>query len=511
VQEQPVADDVPIAKDPDRFKAGTLTYTKAGLLTLFLWLLWGDVCVTILSAASSGVATLAFKRHGAPNWLMGLLLATIPGLLNFTFNPIISTASDRTRTRWGRRIPYLAFTAPIAGALMIVMGLSEDLGLNLARLAHWNPEITIVVALALCYTLFSFTDLFVGTVYYYLFNDVVPRPYFSRFAALFSAVGQLSGAFYGWYVYQYSEDHMKAILVSVGVLYMIGYTFMCFFVKEGKYPPPPAGMERRQGMVAMAKLYLKECFCHRFYWIFYLANAAMPAAFACGFATVFLNRDSLGLSLSQIGKVGAVASLATAALLYPAGIIADRVHPLSFMRFTMVLQTTLSFVSLNWLFWNPSPHTALIIYITYWVMAVPLGAMHRASAGPMVMHMLPQERYGQFCAAAAMVSSLVLAVLGVIAGVYLDVMKWLYSDVFAGAFLNRMKWLYENSDFGYRFIPVWQVAFMCFATWTLFLLHREWVRLGGKKHYRPPSADVPDSEQKPPAEAANGADEKAQA
>jgi len=45
---------------------------------------------------------------GAPNWLLGLILSTIPGILNMTVCPASSFYSDRFRSRWGRRTPFLS-------------------------------------------------------------------------------------------------------------------------------------------------------------------------------------------------------------------------------------------------------------------------------------------------------------------------------------------------------------------------------------------------------------------
>jgi hypothetical protein len=71
---------------------------------------------------------------------------------------------------------------------------------------------------------------------YYLANAVVPRPFLSRASALFGAIGSITGSLYGWYIYQYSEEYMKAILVVVEIVYVVGFTSQCVFVKEGQYP-----------------------------------------------------------------------------------------------------------------------------------------------------------------------------------------------------------------------------------------------------------------------------------
>jgi maltose/moltooligosaccharide transporter len=468
--QSPSVGETPVHERADRFKVGTLTYTKMGMVALFAWLLWGDLCFMLHDIAVQNVLPLAFKRHGGSNFLIGVLITTMPSFLNFTLNPIISTASDRTRTRWGRRIPYLVFSAPVNAGLLILLAFSEDIGLSLSHMGGWAPEATIVAVMAVCFALFRMTDLFVGTVYYYLFNDVVPTAFLARFLSLFRVVGILSGAAFNFFVFAHAETHMREVFLGAGILYLAGYTLMCFKVKEGEYPPPPPTMKMRSGLIGLTKVFLKECFFHRFYWYFFLSNAAWAATAACGPFVVFLNRDSLGLTLGQIGKIGAVTGVASAILLYPAGVLADRLHPLRFMCVTVVLQCIWGLTALNWLFWNPSSRTALIVIIGISVVSVPLSTMHTAAILPLAMRLLPTERFGQFCAASAMVSSLALMAGGAV----------------SGGFIDLVKRLHHGSDFAYRYIPVWSLAFLCVSMIFLLLVHREWVKLGGLRSYEPP-------------------------
>lgn len=472
-----------------RFKVGTLTYTKMGLVALFAWLLWGDFCYNLHEAVVNSVLPLIFKRNGAPNWLMGVLITSMPAAINFTLNPIISTASDRARTGWGRRKPFLAISAPINALCLILMAFTPDLaGMAqdgfVGRVLQWSPGATMVAVVAICFVFFRLTDLFVGTVYYYLFADVVPAAFLARFMALFRVVATLSGSLYSAFIYQYAETHMRPIFLCAGVLYLIGYTIMCLKVKEGKYPPPPVGMHS-VGLVQKIKTYCSECFFHRFYWYFFLTNATWNLAGAMGPYGVFLARDSLGLTLAQIGNIAAVTALVSATLLYFAGVLADRLHPLRFMRWTMVMQTVWALTSLNWLFWDPSPRAAWIVMVSLTVVSVPLGVMHHAAAFPMIVRLLPKERFGQFSAANAMVISAVTIIGGLLGGLFLDLMKKMCG----------------GSDYAYRYIPVWQLGCMFLALVMLFRLYREWIKRGGLKNFTPPAASDDDE---PPADGENG-------
>ena len=61
------------------YRCGTLTYTKIGLFALFAWLLWGDFCFTLMEAVVPTVLPLKLKGLGAPNWMIGVIMATLPG------------------------------------------------------------------------------------------------------------------------------------------------------------------------------------------------------------------------------------------------------------------------------------------------------------------------------------------------------------------------------------------------------------------------------------------------
>lgn len=52
--------------------------------------------------------------------LVGLLMG-MDNLLGIVIQPWIGNRSDGTRTRWGRRIPYLAVGMPVAALLFAVM------------------------------------------------------------------------------------------------------------------------------------------------------------------------------------------------------------------------------------------------------------------------------------------------------------------------------------------------------------------------------------------------------
>lgn len=184
-----------------RYRCGTLVYTKAGLFTLFSWMLWGDFCFTLMESVWPNILPLILKAHEAPNAVIGIVMVTIPNAMNFVLNPIISTASDRYRGKRGRRIPFLLFATPFITFFLVLLGFSKELG---SLLHSWmgglHPNLTAsmvtVGLMSVLIVCFRFFELFVGTVFWYLFNDVVPSAFMGRFLGFFRVIGALAGALF---------------------------------------------------------------------------------------------------------------------------------------------------------------------------------------------------------------------------------------------------------------------------------------------------------------------------
>jgi maltose/moltooligosaccharide transporter len=468
------------ADQGEKFKVGTLSYTKAGLITVFLYLLWGDFCFTLMETVVPSVLPVKFNGLDAPNWVLGLILTTIPNLMATVINPIISFRSDRLRSRWGRRIPFLAGATPFLTVFLILLGYSESIGrwIHAALMEGSGSELTTVLfvigTLVVC---FQFFNLFITSVYYYLFNDVVPHAFLGRFLALFRMVGTLAGALFNYFVFQFAESHMQEIFLYAALLYFVAFMVMCWKVREGNYPPPDENADGRRGLAADIKTYAKECFTHRFYWYFFLANSAYAMTWVSGSFGVLAATKVIGLDLATFGKIGGAAAIISLVLLYPAGIISDRFHPLRVLLGSTVAQAMLAPFSIAFLFLRGglSDGTALAIYLGISLIGIPIGTLHNASELPMFMKLLPQERYGQFCSANALVRS--VALMG--------------GGLACGAFLDLVKPLGAVPELCYRFVPVWNLFWVALSGFFYFRLYREWKRLGGETGYQPPMVAGP--------------------
>jgi MFS family permease len=463
-----------------QFSVGTLVYSRAGLAWLFTWLLWGDFCFTMMETVVPSIVPLRLRELNAPNWVMGLVLVTLPCILNVALNPIISTASDRHRGRMGRRIPFMLFTVPFVSIALCLMAYSSELGVWLHSLlgasTGWSAAAVTVGAIAIAMGLFKFSDMFVNTVFWYFFNDVVPHNVMARFLSLFRIVGAGAGALYNYFIFQYALSHLRLIFLCVACLYLVGFTMMCLLVKEGKYPASAKLAEKKWDILRMTRTYFGECMQHRLYIYFFLHNMFWSLSGVCGIFGVFLNL-SLGLTLQQLGSIAAAVGVANIILAYPAGALADRFHPLRAMLWIkagILLIAPLNFI---WLFTSFSAELNFKVLIALQVISLPLGLIYNAVALPMFMRILPKDRFGQFCSFTAISQAGAMAVGGVLAGGYIDLMRKVFPDAAWG------------KDYCYRMIPAWGLPFLILGMVFLVLLYRTWKKLGGDLNYVPPGKD----------------------
>lgn len=468
---------------PVRYNHGTLSYSKAGLITLFLFLLWGDFCFSLMELVVPSILPLKLNTLQAPNWLLGLIVTTIPNLMGAIINPIISFRSDRYRSKWGRRIPFLFGATPFLVLFLTLLGYADPIGRWVhagvlgGRFSETTVLLTVIGVFMVC---FQFFNLFITSVYYYLFNDVVPSVFLGRFMALFKMVGGAAGAAYNFFVLQYADTHMQEIFLLAGLVYLVAFVMMCWKVKEGGYPPPPAYEGNDRGLKAAIKTYASECFTHRFYWLFFLANSCIAMTWVTQVYSLLTATRYMGFDLALIGKVGGISGLIGIALLYPAGAIADRLHPFRVLLVGVAAQVFLGVLGVIFIFMRPSLslNTAIYIWIGLSAVSLPLTTLYYAAELPTLMRLLPRARYGQFCSANAMVRSIAL----------------IFGGVASGAFVDLATKLHPSPEYGYRFPSVWNLFFHSCAAVFFFLLYREWKRLGGAKNFVPPQVEVPDDQ-----------------
>ena len=456
------------------YNCGTLTYTKIGLFAIFAWMLWGDFCFTLMEAVVPSILPLKLKSLGCSNWLMGLVLTAAPCFISMTVGPYVSFKSDRYRSKWGRRIPFILWSMPFLCIFLSLLGLSDDICALLQRhsefLRHYTPATITIILVALFLIVFQFFNMFVNSVFWYLFNDVVPAQFLARFMGAFRIVGTAAGALYNCFIFQYAGTHMREIFIGVALLYLIGFGAACLKIKEGQYPPPDEQEKAAGRGMQGLKTFFKESFTHKFYWFRFLFTSFSAVGWAIYPFSIFFQQE-MGLSLGQIGKISGIGSIAVMAAMYLMAIFVDRWHPLRICVYGSIFSVLSGMIGWVWIFVSIPGDYYFWLCLGNLVIAAFLSALVDVAGTPAQMRIFPKSRYGQFCSAQAMLRSSFQIAGGILAGLYIDVVK-----IFC-----------HGSDYAYRFNCVWGTVFGMIGAIFTVKVYREWYRLGGDKHFHPPA------------------------
>ena len=455
---------------------GTLTYTTMGLVSLFGFMIWGDFCNVLMGYVVPSIMPLKFKGLGASNVLIGLFSVTIPSIMSVLLNPYISFKSDRCRSRWGRRIPFILFTLPPLCLSLVALAFGEDIARlvmpSVQKLAAFSPAMVTIGTLGILLVVFLFFQQFVNAIFCGLFNDVVPTPLMGRFMGTMQVVGGASGFLYNYFIFQYAETNMREIFLGASALYFLGVGMMCLFVRETEHPPITEEERAASSGLSGVTTYFKERFSHKFYWtkFFYISSTNINTA-GVGVFTIFFYKQ-MGLTLVDVGKAAAVLAVAGMATAYFASIFIDRWHPLRIIAYSAILSVVFGLSNFVWVFITLAPAAFFWLHL---LGAGMIGNFSNSVAAvanlPFDMRLHPKSRFTQFCSAQALLRCLCTMVAGVVGGLYYDVIKGFFG----------------GSDFAYRFGFAWTAVWATVSAVLGYHLYRQWQVLGGDKHFHTPA------------------------
>lgn len=440
----------------DHLSIGTLRYTFPKLVMLFIWLLLGSFGFALISSAVPVMLPLTLREMNANNLLIGLLVGSTPALINMLLNPIISVRSDRTRTSWGRRRPYLLIATPAITMLMLLIGWSGRLLQIFGVPEIWIPAIAIGLTgvLIVGYQVFY---LFVGSTIYYLFVDVVPLHYLGRYMALFNLICSLKGFIFNRWFVKYAENAAPLLYTGLALFFLVCMLVMILLVKEGSYPPIKEEAHK-VSLWKSVKIYFRECFTIPFYLCLFLAVAINSTSTVCrSLFGVFFAQKNLGLSLEDYGIVQSYCALLSMCLAIPFGWLNDKIHPLKVQiggACAVVLANIAAFVLIK-------EYTSFMVCM---IIIAAAYALQNSSALPLTAALFPRSRYGQFGSAQAVFVSVILIAANTIGGIFMDWVK------------------------DYRYLFAWDFVLTFAAIIALLVVYRYWKRYGGERNFQAPEA-----------------------
>ena len=425
-----MSDSLPATSSIDRktWRAGTLTYTAGGLVLVFIWLLLGDFSWQMKERGTQPVVQVMLRQFQASDFLTGFLVVALPAVIGIFLTPIISYRSDRHRGRWGRRIPFLLFTAPLTTLAMVGMAFSPLIGAWINRYLGHGPEslnLTVILVLGVCWTLLDIATVVATALFGALVNDVVPRELIGRFYGFFRVVSLLAGILFNKFVIGHSQGHYILILAGIGVLFGVGITLMCLMVKEGEYPPPPEPVPgEKRGFIVAVKTYARDCFTKPHYlWIFASMGLAQLAMTPVNTFAVF-TAGSFGMSLETYGNYLAVMYTCSLLLAYPLGWMADRFHAVRMALWSLAIYTVVMVVGY---FYISGPTSFGWIFLAHGV----LGGCYFTGAAAYGQMLFPKLKYAEYASAGALLLALGNIILGLAMGKLLDLLDHNYRYTFA--------------------------------------------------------------------------------
>ncbi len=468
--ELPPADTLNDATPPagKLWHAGTLTYTKSGLVMLFVFLLGGDFTWQLRDRFIIPTMPLLLRKFGGSDFITGLLMGTLPAALGILLAPVVSYRSDRHRGRFGRRIPFLLIPTPFAAAAMVGLAFTPVIGrwLHEGMGSPNSPSRSacIIFVFAFFWTIFELGAVTCNTLHGALINDVVPRPVIGRFFGLFRVLSLGAGIFFSYFFFGKVEAHFMAMFIGIGLLYGICFSIMCLTVKEGDYPPPPPTRKHPLGPLGAAvETYVRDCFTKPYYLWFFLSFMLAHMAFTPVNLFSIYYAQSVGMDMTTYGKYSAIQLLCSMIQAPFLGWLADKFHPLRMTLFALLMyaaSTLLAFFLVRDARTFAAAHVICGTCSGIWLTAT-------APLGPAL---LPKMRFATFMSATGISIAIGSMITAPIVGRWLD-------------YVNRHQ---PPGSRDYHYIYLWASGFVTLSLIVTLVVYKKFMNYGGPKHYDAP-------------------------
>lgn len=182
----------------------------------------GNFGAGLLFAFTNAALPLYLAGYRLPNAAIGLLSQERPPLAG-VLQLAVGALSDRTRTRLGRRRPYIALGVPVAAAALLALAL--------------HPPVGLVVALLVVMT--SFFAIGYGP-FLALMVDLVPSEQRGRVGSVLNIANMAGQVLMLWLASQFWETQEALVFWIVGGALLLGFGLTIVGLRE---PAPPGRSE----------------------------------------------------------------------------------------------------------------------------------------------------------------------------------------------------------------------------------------------------------------------------
>lgn len=385
----------------------------------------GMLVNNLQAAALPAMVVILNLGLGMDPVLVGLL-GGIPRLFDAISDPMLGYISDNTRTRWGRRRPYILFGALAAG---LIFALMWQLPPGHSEMFYFWTFMGASVLFFLAYTVYATPFVAFG---YEMTSDYHERTRLHTFA---NFVGQLAWVGVPWFyalmassLFRDTVHGARVLAVWVGIFVAVLGVIPAIFCRERKILTPKAADGFVKNMIQFGKGIGTTFSCKPFVKI-------------CGATFLIFNGFQLGMSFSLyvmiyyvfggddsaagklMGSFGTMTALCTLCVIPLTGFIATHLGK----RKTFMITISLSMIgyALKWVGYNPA-HPYWLLYST------PLVAFGTGSLFTLMGSMISdvcdydelkthQRREGVFGAIYWWMVKVGMALAGILTGVLLNV------------------------------------------------------------------------------------------
>lgn len=399
----------------DYKKTFTLGFGFLGIS--LLWALYNAYVPIFLQSGNAEFTRQLLEKGKALPTVAGFgLTATLAGFIMTLDNiaavfiqPWIGVRSDKTRTKWGRRIPYILVGAPIAAVAFIaipfvVKAIPQAAGGQLGQLSGLFALFVFIIGIMLLAMAIFRTPVIA------LMPDITPSPLRSKANGvinLMGGVGSLLAYFGGSMLYNIDP----AVPFIVGAIIMLlACGIVVWRLKEPKDFPTESA-EKQPGVFANLKDVLADkdrstirILLAIFFW--FLAFNALETFFT-SYGVFYL-----GISESKAALLLGFFSVSFIIFSIPAGFIATKFGRKRTILTGIVALAALLFVG----YWIPN-----VTFIT--VMLILAGfawSLININSLPMVVDLAPQSRLGAYTGLYYFFSALAAIVGPILAGALVD-------------------------------------------------------------------------------------------
>ena len=305
------------------------------LLPLYALLLVGDLAWSLKERAVQELVKAQLREYSNDPLLLNILFGVLPALIALFAAPAIGAWSDRTRTRFGRRIPFLLALTPLLSGSLVLLAFSQPLAEFLLRAGGGDPaqrERFTITCMGVLWVVFDLFSIVINALFIALVNDTVPREVLGRFFAFFRIVSLAAGAGFFFLVFRNDVPAVASMaMLVIAAIFAAGFLLLCAGVREPCYPPPA----ERRGLLGRLRAEREGA-----PWFFILLFAAVGMAVIC-VLPVNINGYNAMLQFkverSSYGHAIGLTYCISIVLAWPLGWLADHVHPMRIGRVALSL------------------------------------------------------------------------------------------------------------------------------------------------------------------------------